>query len=366
MKSVTADGTSKITFTLLQPDAIWDRVITWIPIVSSAVYKAEGPKKFATSPIGAGPYTVVSYNGVDKVTLKANAHYWDTKPAVANVTMEFIADATTRVNALQAKQVGATLLSGPSVTTAKNAGFTVKSLPSSKVIWLGYNFNSQSVQSVKLREAVSAAVDRSAIVKSLLGGLGSAIGQLVPPTTIGYDSKISAPTLDVTKAKQLVSASGYSGETIPLTYPIGSFVPSAPEVAQSVASYLSAVGIKVKLVGLAQQTFLTDWIAKKIDGIFLMSIQNVLLDGGGNFQFLDTAVNTFDNSALLPSYNASLADTDPTSRETLLSKLSQINNANQFYTPLFNDDFNYVYSKSFKLNAPASGYLLPQYFSPAS
>ena len=366
MKSVTKSGDSQIVFTLLQPDAIWDRVITWIPIASATAYKSEGAKKFASAPVGAGPYSVVSYNGTDKVVLKANPHYWDTAPAVANVTMQFVEDPTTRVNGLQSKQYDATLLSGPAVSTAKQAGLTVTSIPSSKVIWLGYNFADAAVKPVAFRQGVSAAIDRSALVKSLINGLGSPIGQLVPPTTTGYSAALAVPAYDVAKAKQLVAASGYAGQTIPLTYPQGSFVPAVKEVAQAVAAYLQSAGIKVQLQGLSQQAFLTAWVGKKLDGMFLMSIQNVLLDGGGNFQFLDTVANTFSDADLLSTYNASLAETDPAKRLTLLAKMSELNNTNQYYTPLFNDDFNYVYSKNFTLTAPASGYLLPQYFRPAS
>ncbi len=365
MKSVTASG-STITFTLKQADAIWDRVVTWIPIVSEAAYKKEGAAKFASAPVGAGPYSVVSFDGVGKVKLTVNPHYWGTKPAIANVTMEYVEDPVTRLNGLQSGQFDAALLSGPSVQTAKSAGLTVTSIPSSKVIWLGYNFTSPSVSSLDLRRAVSAAIDRASLVKSLLNGLGAPIGQLVPPTTVGHDKSIAAPAYDVAAAKRLVAASGYKGETIPLNYPLGSFVPAAKNVAQAVASYLQAAGVKVELRATSQQTFLTDWVGKKLDGIYLMSIQNVLLDGGGNFQFLDTVANTFTDPTLTKTYDQSLAEVDPTKRDALLAELSAINNKNQYYTPLFSDEFNYVYSSKLKLTAPASGYLLPQYLSPAS
>ena len=222
IKTVTAPDASTVVFTMLKPYVAWPAQTATIGIVSKAAYTSEGAAKFATDPVGSGPYTVVSFDAASaKIVLKANPKYWAGEPKAQNATIQQVTDATTRLNGLQSGQFDLALVGGGQVATAKSAGLHTQSEISTKNIYIGFNTDAAGVSSPMLRQAISLAIDRQAIVKTLLSGLATPTGQMPTPSLNAYDPSIQAPTLDVAKAKSLVASSGYSGQTIELEYSTG-------------------------------------------------------------------------------------------------------------------------------------------------
>ena len=61
------------------------------------------PAKLKAGMNGTGPYKFVSYQN-DSVSLVANENYWDKVPQIKNITYSYVADAATRLAALQSGQ----------------------------------------------------------------------------------------------------------------------------------------------------------------------------------------------------------------------------------------------------------------------
>jgi peptide/nickel transport system substrate-binding protein len=212
VKSIVATAADKVEMTLTSPNVSWPRQTTFIPIAPAKTYNAA---TFRSKPVSAGPYQVVDFNATENmVTVEANPNYYGPKPSIRKATIQNIGDQTTRLNALQSGQIDVALLDGTNVNVAKSAGLQVTSTPSSKLIYLGYNLAAPGLDSLKLRQAVSLAVDRSALVKTLLAGYGQMLNQLVPPATFGYDGSIKVPAADVAAAKKIVQESGHNGDPI--------------------------------------------------------------------------------------------------------------------------------------------------------
>lgn len=357
---VSAPDPATVVFTLSAPGATWPRVTTQIPIAPAAKYDAT---TFATKPIGAGPYTLTSVSGTEMVTLAANPNYWGPQPAIKNATLRSVADQTTRLNGLQSGQFDVVLLTGASIEAAKAAGFQVTSIPSSKVIYMGYNLQTPPLELLKLRQAVSLAVDRAALVKTIALGYGTPANQMVSETTFGYDPSVKVPTLDVAGAKQLVSDSGYKGQTIQLDYPNG-YIPDPQNLAQAIGGYLQAAGINVKLNQNDAATFLTNWATKKLPAMWLFSAQTVTLEGAGTFNYTDVILDTSGDPKILDLYKRQLAEPDPQKRLAIMAEENAYRNQMAYYTPLFVENFTFAYSKKFSLpTPPRTGYPNPQYFT---
>jgi peptide/nickel transport system substrate-binding protein len=361
LDSVTAPGDGTVVFELAQSNSAWPRQVTLIPIVSKAAYEQLGAEAFATTPVGSGPYQVISTNGTDTVELEVNPNYYGEAPAAAKVTIKTVEDQTTRLNGLQSGEFDLTMLSGPAVETAKGAGVVVQSQPGSKVVYLGFNVTAAPLGEADLRRAVTHAVDRGSITSVLLEGLAEPINQLLAPITFGHDSSIEVPPFDVEEARRLVAEAGYDGETIILQYPAeGGFVTAAPEVAQAVLGYLTEAGIEVSLETSDQATFLTDWFSKQLKGMFLFSIQSNTLDATQVYQLLFPATGTFENAELTSLFEQQLGETDEAARKQLLSEFAGITNEEAYYVPLFVDYFTYAHSTDISFDYPADGLLLPQ------
>ncbi|HEU0103440.1 MAG TPA: ABC transporter substrate-binding protein [Mycobacteriales bacterium] len=362
--AIDKTGDNQVTVKLKSPSAAWPRQATALAVVPAATYNAD---TFKTKPVAGGPYTVVSYNGTDRVVLKANPLYRGAKPAIENASIQYVGDQTTRLSGLQSGQFDLATLSGPEVTTAEQAGLVVQSTQSARVDYLGYNVTLPGLDSQKLRQAISYAVDRKSLVGTLLEGRGEPANQLFGESTYGYDPSIQVPAQDVARAKQLVQESGYTGQEILFEYPATSYVPNSAQMAQAIGGYLNAIGIKVKLAAVQDNTFLTNFLAKKLSGMYLFSATTSSLDGGGTFNFNVGIVNSFTDPELTALQKQQTGEVDSTKRQQLMGQISRIINDKAYYTPLFVEQNNYVHSKEISLSTPpAHGYSYPQLVVPAS
>jgi peptide/nickel transport system substrate-binding protein len=363
MQSATAPDPSTVVFTMVKPNVAWPAVTAQLAVVSQKAYTAEGPTKFATDPLGSGPYSLVSFNpGSTSMVLKANPNWWAGEPKARNVTITQVADATTRLNGLQSGQYDLAILTGDQVATAKGAGLNTYSAESTKTVYVGFNTNGSDTSSLALREAFSYAIDRSALVKTLLSGFAVPTGQLPPPALNNYDPSIQAPAQDIAKAKALVQQSGYSGQTITLEYTTA-YVNAANQVAQAIVGYMSAVGVKLKLVVDDSSTFISNWFGKKIPGAYLMSIQSGSPDSASTLTLLDKSAATFTDPTITSLMAQQAVEVDPAARVKLLQQLTQVNNTQAYYVPLYTDDFNFAWSKKISFTPPSNGYLFPTYIS---
>ncbi len=217
-------------------------------IVPPAYTKQLGNEAFARKPIGTGAYRMAEFVPDDHVTLEANPTYWRGKPAIDRVVWRAIPEPTARVAALMAgevqlienvpaalaPQIAAT--SDLQVLQVNNGGL---------IIYLGLKSAEKPLDDVRVRQALSLAIDRKTIVAALLRGFASLTGTQVSPFDFGYKEE-PIPAFDPAKARALLAEAGYpNGFTIRMQAP-GHYLSSA-EVGQVIAQEFAAVGVTAQL-----------------------------------------------------------------------------------------------------------------------
>ncbi len=241
-----------------QPYAPLVNNLSWISMMSANDIKNEANLKARMN--GTGPYKFVSYeNG--EVTLLANENYWDKVPQIKNVIYRYVADAATRLAALQSGQ--ADLIERvdsdriPTIKADANLDLiTINSIEQKDLVfkWKVPPMNEQLV-----RQAISYAIDRDTIVKDIMGGYATVADSFVAPVAMGYAPAAGFPTYDPTKAKALLAQAGYpGGKGLPqLTYltSVG-FYPKTQEYGEVIVSNLADVGINCKLVPMETASWL--------------------------------------------------------------------------------------------------------------
>ncbi|GAA4680387.1 ABC transporter substrate-binding protein [Frondihabitans cladoniiphilus] len=359
MTSVAKTGTDQVTFTLAKPVASWPRTTTLISIVSQAAYTKD-PAGYAKTPLGSGPYAVAS-STQSSVALTTNKYYWGKKPAYSKATIEYVADATATLNGLQTGEINAALVAPTQVSTATGAGLTVNSTSGNGVAYLGYNTSASGLQSTELRQAISYAIDRGAIAKTLLNGNADPIGQLVAPVTAGYDKSVKPTDYSLSKAKALVKASGYTGTPIEFEYPTDGWIPQSSQVAQAIQGYLKAAGITVTMKGTDNATLTNDWLAKSMNGIYLFGFKPSTLDSQLVLGLLygPTSKGYQDVPAIDALITQSQAEADPTARTATIGKVWEASNTDALYAPLFVNKYSYASTSGVGVNARSDGYILP-------
>jgi peptide/nickel transport system substrate-binding protein len=228
-----------------------------VPIASKSYYDKVGEDAFSKTPVGTGPYKVVSYEPGQYIDLERFEGYWGKKPSVKSARFLFIPEDTTRVAKLKTGE--ADLIAAVPYPMVKD----LETTPSLKIIKLAVNHPTPSItfatqnpkvpwHDKRVRLAMAYAIDCDTIIKSLLNGIPNRWAYLAPHE-LGYDRNLKVYPYDPKRAKALLAEAGYpDGFEFSLYYRLGHRVPMLREMGEAMIGYFQAVGIKTNLVGEEQ------------------------------------------------------------------------------------------------------------------
>ncbi|ACO45908.1 ABC transporter substrate-binding protein [Deinococcus deserti] len=258
IKNIVKVNDYTVRVDLNKPSSVFPEVIGagYFGIASPTAIRKDGAKYGtpASKPIGTGPFIFQSWRTGDRVTLVANKAYWGTKPKVDTVVIRAIKDASQRLNELKAGTIDFTGDLSPDSLKAINADRNLVAVkrPSFNVGFFTMNNKNQYLKNAQVRQAITMAVNKKAIVDAFWNGLGVSNASFLPPVLDWANSK-SVPAdykYDPAAAKKLLADAGYpNGFTIDLWYmPVSRpYFPTPKPIAEAIAADLSAIGIKVNL-----------------------------------------------------------------------------------------------------------------------
>ena len=238
-----------------------------IYIVTKKVVTGATTEDFNTgkAAIGSGHYKLVKYTSGDRIELIRNDKYWGEKSPWDMVTFKIIKNEAARVAALLSGDVDA-IEQPPTADLARIKGdpkFIVTSKISHRVIYFNFDHLERSspfitdkagkplarnpLLDVRVRRAISKAINRQAIVDRVMEGQAIPSGQLVSEKLFGYVPGLKADAYDVAGAKKLMAEAGYpDGFNITIHGPAGRYV-NDERIVQAVAQMLSRIGITAKV-----------------------------------------------------------------------------------------------------------------------
>lgn len=224
------------------------RNLSVLRVVSPKLIHA-GPAAVAKTPSGTGPFKFVSYTTAQTVVLEANPNYRGPGPYLQRVEFPIIPDADARVAALRSGSIDMVLRLAPqnAVSLRGTRDIEVVQNNSWAVGRLSLATKTAPLDNPKIRQALAHAIDRQALVKAVLGGVGGAIDDSwVAPGLYGcHPPAAAAYTYDQGLAKRLVAESGVA-TPIPLTI-VWSPDEGAQfgQMAQAIAGMLNPIGFNV-------------------------------------------------------------------------------------------------------------------------
>lgn len=215
--------------------------------------------------VGTGPYRFVSYVPGDRTIFERNTDYYGDKPVWDSVDYRFIANAASRTAALLAGDVDvidkvsptdvARLRQSPNVKVYAYSGLRALLIQPSFRAGpnefirdnAGKTLEQNPLLDVRVRKALSLAINRPAIVERIMQGTVTEANQWMPAKTFGYNPELKNIPYDPTEAKALLKQAGFP-EGFQLTVHVpGDRYPQAPEAMQAVAQFWSRIGVKVQL-----------------------------------------------------------------------------------------------------------------------
>jgi peptide/nickel transport system substrate-binding protein len=354
LASVKATSPTTVAVTLSQPNQEW---LYQLAAYSNGVILDPGAvSKIATDPVGTGPYEYKSQVTNYSVTLAANPDYWGTTPGYATVVFRYFTDPTAENSALQSGQIQVIDdLQNPADAAQfeNNPSFTVVHGPTDGKIQLTLNNDSGPLKNVLVRQAISYAINRQAILQTVGGGFGTVIGSDTVPGDPWYSASYArAYPYDPAKARQLLKEAGYpNGFSLTLTLPQP--YAYATQAGPLVDAYLKAVGISVTDKVVAWPLWLSQvFEGKNFDMTIINHVEARDVANYATPGYYWNYAGTSQVAALLNAGNAAPAAAGQVARYTQVLKIITGDAVNVW---LYNPDTITVVKKGVK-GLPTSGH----------
>src|SRR5215467_3062440 len=137
---------------------------------------AEDKAAFNNHPVCTGPYKFDEWVHGDHISLSANADYWGTKPTIQKVTIRVIPQQSQQVTEFQAGNLDIASVSAadmPTLSADATYSKQLVNIPSPATFHFRLNLKDKATGDVRVRQAISLAIDRKVIVATILSGLGA-------------------------------------------------------------------------------------------------------------------------------------------------------------------------------------------------
>lgn len=250
IKSVTAADDKTVVVGLAAPDTEFLAHIT-----TAIIPKDSDP---ASDPVGTGPYKFVERKVQESITFEKFADYWGEEPYLDKVTLKVIDNAETLVMSLKSGAVDmATHLVFSQVKEL--AGLNIYEGASNAVQGLYLNNSVKPLGDPLVRQALSYAIDKQAILDLAFDGHGTLVGSSMFPAFKKYfvDELTNYYEPDTAKAKELLKEAGYeNGFDLEITVP--SNMQQHIDTAQVIVEQLQAAGIKATIKQVEWNTWLEE------------------------------------------------------------------------------------------------------------
>jgi peptide/nickel transport system substrate-binding protein len=343
VKSIVATSPSAVTLTLKQPD-YWlaGELSEMAGVVVEKAYAEREGKKFGT-PAGltmcSGPYEVKQWTPGQQLVAVANPHYWDSTlaPRAREIIFKGIGDDASLTAGLETGAIQGAYPTGGLSTLEKlkaDRSLTVSAGPSLAVDAMVISSLKGALGDVRVRQALSLAIDRSAYISAAYHGYAQLPRTLENPGQWGYGkgvfqkdwNSLPGPTVNLTKARALIKAAGATGKsfTIGTTSQIQNLATAANLVRQAATQI--GLNATIKSVSAADYiNFFTDAGARKGIDMFPTSNYPDYADPAGLYKTLVLPTGTqdydgFSDPAITAELNKAQTTADPDLRAGYVAK----------------------------------------------
>lgn len=215
--------------------------------------------------IGTGPFRLTSFSPDDRVVMARNDRYWGEKPEWTQVTYRFVANDGVRVAALLSGDVQMIDVVPPNdmPRLRSTPGIAFSEMPSLRCIYLkldtehevspyitgpdGQKLDRNPLRDLRVRQALSIAINRQAIVDRVMQGAATPTGQMMPPGANGFVADLPAPAFNADRAKALLTEAGYpNGFQITLIGPNNRYVNDA-QIIQAIGQMWQRIGVRTRV-----------------------------------------------------------------------------------------------------------------------
>jgi len=326
--SIEATDERTVTFTLKTPYGPF--LATLSAAFSSILPRTTETVDFTSTMVGTGAFALQEVQADTQTVLAAHPEYWEEEtPKLATLTYRILPDEPGRLAAIRTGDIGLTTLADPvSVDSAASSeGVVVLEQNTTDYYLLGFNCKRAPFDNVQVRQALSKAIDRQAIVDAVFLGNGQVTGPIVPTLGDWAQPVDGLPNYAVNtdEATSMLEAAGQSALTFRIL--VGQLYPEFVSIALVIQDQLKQIGVNAELEQVEWATFIDRWIARDFDAF-------VSFNGSGNDPdralypafYTDASVNAFQFSDPQADelLDAGRTTADPAARKTTYQELEVV------------------------------------------
>lgn len=284
--AVTAEGDGTVVITTREPEPLLTSDLASVAIIPRGLaphetlrfspdgcgVKAPWPQlaqfNDGSAAIGTGPYRLVSYTQGSTIVLARNEHYWGERSHWAEVRLTPVTQAGPRLAGLLAGDLD--VIEAPATGDVPRLRETpevaLAVAPSTRLVFLQLDFREPApfvndgrspnpLRDVRVRQALSLAIDRKALVERIMDGLALPAAQFLPEGMRGTIPGLPVLPYDPARARALMAEAGLAdGFTLTLHGTNNRYVNDA-RVLQTIAQYWNRIGVKVTVEAMPSTTF---------------------------------------------------------------------------------------------------------------
>ncbi len=219
-------------------------------IYPKAACEAAGDQWGVTTFVGTGPFELVEFVSLESLHVKRFEGYHGAATTLDELYI-YNMDQSTAIMEFEAGNLDMVRVDPDLVEPYKDSEYKLERVDLMGIIAMNMNVNMPPLDDVKVRQAISYAIDQNAMVESFLQGNGNATNSLIPPAIMGHSDRPSR--YDPEKAKALLAEAGYpDGITLVNYVADASDISFVPVVLQE---QFKAAGITLEVNRIDQGTY---------------------------------------------------------------------------------------------------------------
>lgn len=221
------------------------------------------------APIGTGAWVLKEHKQDEYAVFVQNEHYWGEKPALQEVTIKVIPDSETL--ALEFETGGIDMIYGNGLISLdrfnayqQDGKYTTASSEPMSTRMLLLNTGSSKLSDVKVRQALSHAIDKESVAQNIFGGIEQAADTIFAPNVPNTNVKLEKYGYDLAMAEKMLDEAGWTkgsdgvreknGEKLVLYFPYISSKITDKSVGEYVQGEWQKIGVQVDLKALEEKT----------------------------------------------------------------------------------------------------------------
>lgn len=260
---------NRIIFKLTEPVGSFEEALANPAVLITSKDADEG--SFDTAPVGTGPFTLENWNKLDTIELVKNENYWGEAPDFDKMVFRIIPESNSRMIELESGQVDLAMEIAPSdlKKVEDNDDLTLNRVMDNSVHFIGLNMTKAPFDNPEARKALNYAIDKQAIVDTILEGTGKvATGPINPNFEYSISDELEPTKVDTEKAKEMLKEAGVpEGTTLKFYVSDDS---NRIDTATVVQAQLAEVGLNVEITSLEWGTYV-EALENKEHDMFIMS-----------------------------------------------------------------------------------------------